>query len=317
MIRRRGLLAGLALPRPALAEGFPTRPLRAIVPFPPGSATDGIARFLAERLGRSLGQPVVVENVTGGNGAIAARQAARAAPDGHTMMVATNSTHAAAPWLLRNPGYDPVQDFLPVALTSLAPLVLMVRDDFPARDVVGFLAEARGRPGALNYGSGNIGSLAAAQLLQSMTGIAAEQVAYRGTPAAVTDLLAGRLDFLVSDLAAAGEHIRAGTLRALAVTTARRIPMLPEVPTLQEAGVPGYEFASWVAVFLPARSPAAAQDRLAREIAAILATEEATRFSLSIGLVAAPSGPAELADFQAREIALWGRIAEAAGLAKE
>jgi tripartite-type tricarboxylate transporter receptor subunit TctC len=209
MVRRRAVLGGLLLPGLARAQGgdgFPSRPLRAIVPFPPGSATDGIARFLAERLSHGLGQPVVVENVVGGNGAIAARQAARAAPDGHTFFVATNSTHAAAVHLMRNPGYDPVRDFMPVTLTSLAPLVLMVRDDFPARNVAGFLAAAWARPGALNYGSGNIGSLAAAQLLRSMTGIEAEQISYRGTPAAVTDLLAGRLQFMVSDLAAAGRH---------------------------------------------------------------------------------------------------------------
>ncbi len=131
-------------------------------------------------------------------------------------------------------------------MTSVAPLVLMVRSDFPAADVAGFVAHARANPGALNYGTGNIGSLAAAQLLLSLTGITAERVAYRGTPAAVADMLAGRIQFMVSDLAAAGEHIRAGSLRALGVTPARRIPMLPEVPTLQEeAGVPGYDFASW------------------------------------------------------------------------
>jgi tripartite-type tricarboxylate transporter receptor subunit TctC len=320
-MRRRSLLPGLVLPglAPGLAraEDFPVRPLRAIVPFPPGSATDGIARFLAERLSRSLGQPVVVENIAGGNGAIAARQAARAAPDGHSLFFATNSTHAAAVHLLRDPGYDPVRDFLPVTLTSLAPLVLMVRADFPAQDVATFIAAAKARPGALNYGSGNIGSLAAAQLLKTMAGIEAEQISYRGTPAAVTDLLAGRLHFLVSDLASAGEHIRSGSLRALGVTTSQRIPMLPEVPTLQEAGVPGYDFASWVAVFLPARSPAAAVERLNREIRASLAAEDGIRYSLGVGLVPATSGPTELAAFQAREIALWGRIAEAAHLPKE
>ncbi|WP_149537892.1 Bug family tripartite tricarboxylate transporter substrate binding protein [Siccirubricoccus phaeus] len=318
-MRRRTLLTGLLAPMAGRAqdEPWPTRALRAIVPFPPGSATDGIARFVAERLSSRLGQTVVIENLAGGNGLIAARQAARAAPDGHTAFFATNSTHAASVHLAKEPGFDPVRGFLPVTLTSLAPLVLMVRTDFPARTVEEFIAVARAKAGALNYGTGNIGSLAAAQLLKSLTGIAAEQISYRGTPAAVTDLLAGRLQFLVSDLAAAGEHIRAGTLRALGVTTAQRIPMLPEVPTLQEAGVPGYEFASWVAVFLPARSPAAIQARLNREIRAIIDSEEGERFSLSIGLVAATSTPDELAAYQSREIALWGRIAQAANLPKE
>jgi tripartite-type tricarboxylate transporter receptor subunit TctC len=320
MIGRRLVLATPMLPFAAQAQGgdgFPARPLRAIVPFPPGSATDGIARFVGERISRTLGQPVVVENIAGGNGAIAARQAARAAPDGHAFMFATNSTHAAAVHLMREPGYDPVRDFAPVTLTSIAPLVLMVRADFPARDVAAFVTEAKARAGSLNYGTGNIGSLAAAQLLISSTGITAERISYRGTPAAVTDLLAGRIHFMVSDLASAGEHVRAGTLRALAVTPAQRIPMLPEVPTLQEAGVAGYEFASWVAVFLPARSPAAAVARLNREIRAVLDSEEGRQFSLRLGLVSSTGTPEDLARFQAREIEQWGRIAQAANLPRE
>lgn len=319
MIHRRHLFVAAAL-APAVVhaeEAYPNRPLRAIVPFPPGSATDGIARFVAERMSRGLGQPVVVENVAGGNGTIAARQAARAAPDGYTIMFGTNSTHAAILYLLREPGYDPTADFTPVSLTSIAPLVLMVRSDFPATTVAGFIERARAQAGALNYGTGNIGSLAAAQLLLSSTGITAERVAYRGTPAAVTDLLAGRIQFMVSDLAAAGEHIRAASLRALGVTPARRIPMLPDVPTLQEAGVPGYDFASWVAVFAPAHTPQAAITRLNRVVRATLDSEEGARVSQNVGLVAATSTPEELADFQKREVAQWGRIAEAAGLTRE
>ncbi|MEO3474251.1 tripartite tricarboxylate transporter substrate binding protein [Roseomonas sp. CAU 1739] len=320
MIARRLILAAPLLPFAARAQGsdaFPTRPMRAIVPFPPGSATDGIARFVGERIGRSLGQPVVIENVAGGNGAIAARQAARAAPDGYTVMFATNSTHAAAVHLLKEPGYDPVRDFTPVTLTSIAPLVLMVRADFPARSVAEFITEAKARAGSMNYGTGNIGSLAAAQLLISSTGISAERISYRGTPAAVTDLLAGRLHFMVSDLASAGEHVRAGTLRALGVTPARRIPMLPDVPTLQEAGVPGYDFASWVAVFAPARVPPAIVARLNHEIRGALDSEEGQRYSLSLGLVSATGTPDDLARFQAREIDQWGSIAQAAGLPRE
>lgn len=320
MIARRLVLAMPFLPLAAQAQGsdaFPSRPLRAIVPFPPGSATDGVARFVAERISRSLGQPVVVENVTGGNGTIAARQAARAAPDGHAFMFATNSTHAAAVHLMREPGYDPVRDFEPVTLTSIAPLVLMVRADFPARNVAEFVAAAKARAGGLNYGTGNIGSLAGAQLLISITGISAERISYRGTPAAVTDLLAGRLHFMVSDLASAGEHVRAGTLRALGVTPAQRIAMLPDVPTLQEAGVPGYDFASWVAVFAPARTPQGAIARLNREIRSVLDSEEGRRHSLGLGLVSSTGTPDDLARFQAREIEQWGRIAQDASLPRE
>lgn len=219
--------------------------------------------------------------------------------------------------LMRDPGYDPVRDFAPVTLTSIARLVLMVRSDFPARDITEFVTEAKARAGALNYGTGNIGSLAAAQLLISRTGVSAERISYRGTPAAVTDLLAGRLHFMVSDLASAGEHVPAGTLRALGVTPAQRIPMLPDVPTLQEAGVPGYDFTSWVAVFLPARSPDIAAARLNREIRAVLDSEEGRRFSLSLGLVSSTGTPDHLTRFQAREIEQWGCIAQAANLPRE
>ncbi|MBK1661135.1 hypothetical protein CKO45_23255 [Paracraurococcus ruber] len=317
---RRGLapLAATLLPLPAAAQdAWPSRPLRAIVAFPAGSGTDTLARFYGERLGRVLGQAVLVENIGGANGAIAARAAARAAPDGHTLFFGTVSTHAANPNLMRDPGYDPVEDFAPVSLISVNALGLLVRADFPARDLREFTAHALARPGQLNHGVGNAGGIAGAHLLAAATGIRAEQVAYRGTPAAVADLLGGRIQYMVVDLGPAVEHLRAGTLRVLAVTTAQRIALLPDVPTMQEQGLAGFDFASWNAVWMPARSPQAAVARLNWEIVAIGGTEEARRFMATMGVASSTSTPDWLAAHVRQDLARWARIAADAGMAKE
>jgi tripartite-type tricarboxylate transporter receptor subunit TctC len=313
------LLTSATGPRCATAQeaAWPSRPLRAIVAFPAGSGTDTLARFYAERLGRTLGQPVTVENIGGANGAIATRAATRAAPDGYTLFFGTVSTHAANPNLLREPGYDPVADFAPVSLITINALALLVRADFPARDLAGFLAHARARPGQLNHGVGNAGGIAGAHLLSAATGIRAEQITYRGTPAAIADLLGGRLQFMVVDLGPAVEHLRAGTLRALAVTTAQRIDLLPNVPTMQEAGVPGYDFASWNAVWMPARSPAPVVARLNQEIVAIGESAEAKRFTATMGITSTTGTPEALGAFTAQELARWARIVAEAGIARE
>jgi tripartite-type tricarboxylate transporter receptor subunit TctC len=324
-MRRRHLVALLApLPFtgvPAAAQeaaaAWPTRPVRILVPFPAGSGTDTLARFYAERMTRSLGQPVPVENMGGANGAIATRAAARAAPDGHTVFFGTVSTQAANPNLLREPGYDPLRDFAPVSMLTINALALLVRADFPARDLAGFLAHARANPGRLNFGIGNADGLGGTHLLTSATGIQAEQITYRGTPAAGTDLLGGRLHFMVVDLGPAVEHLRAGTLRALAVTTARRIEILPEVPTMQEAGIAGYDCASWNAVYVPARTPPAVVARLNREIVAVGEGAEAKRFAAGMGITSTTNTPEALGAFTARELARWARIVEEAGIPKE
>ncbi len=321
--RRTALRALAALPlaaalRPARAQdtAWPTRPVRILVPFPAGSGTDTLARFYADRLARSLGQPVPVENLGGANGAIGARAAARAAPDGHTVFFGTVSTHAANPNLLREPGYDAVRDFAPVSMLTINGLGLLVRADFPARDLQGFLAEARAKPGVLNFGVANAGGLAGTHLLTKATGIQAEQVTCRGTPAAMTDLLGGRIQFMVVDLGPAVAHLQAGTIRALAVTTARRLALLPEVPTLQEAGLPDFDFASWNGVWVPAGTPPAVITRLNREIVAIGESEEARAFTRGMGIASTTSTPEALGAFTERELARWARIVEEAGIPK-
>jgi tripartite-type tricarboxylate transporter receptor subunit TctC len=323
--RRRALLAAAAAaplapaaaPRAQQDAPWPARPVRALVAFPAGSGTDTLARFYAERLTRALGQPVPVENMGGANGAIAARAAARAAPDGYTMFFGTVSTHAAGPNLLREPGYDPVRDFAPVSMITINALGLLVRADFPARDLAGFVAHARAHPGALNYGIGNAGGLGGTHLLKAATGIQAEQITYRGTPQAMADLLGGRIQFMVVDLGPAVEHLRAGTIRALAVTTARRIDLLPEVPTLQEQGLAGFDYASWNAVWTPARTPPAVVARLNREIVAVGESAEAKRFAAGMGVQSTTSTPEALGAFVEKELAQWARIVAEAGIPKE
>ncbi len=325
LTRRRCLSTLGALTLPLVASpgasaqeaAWPTRPVRILVAFPAGSGTDTLARFYAERLARSLGQPFPVENMGGANGVIATRAAARAAPDGYTVFFGTVSTHAANPNVLREPGFDPIRDFAPVSMLTINALALLVRADFPARNLQEFLAYARANPGKLNFGIGNAGGLGGTHLLTKATGIQAEQVTYRGTPAAMTDLIGGRIQFMVVDLGPAVPHLRAGTIRALAVTTARRIDLLPDVPTMQESGIEGYDFASWNAVWMPARTPAPIVERLNRAIVAIGESEEAKRFMAGLGLTSTTSTPEELGAFTARELARWARIVEEAGIPRE
>jgi tripartite-type tricarboxylate transporter receptor subunit TctC len=260
---------------------------------------------------------VPVENMGGANGVIATRAAARAAPDGTTMFFGTVSTHAANPNLLREPGFDPIKDFAPVSLITINALALLVRADFPARTLQEFIVRARSATNPLNYGVGNAGGIGGTHLLRQATGIRGEQIAYRGTPAAITDLLGGRLDFMVVDLGPAVPHLRAGTLRALAVTTPQRIDMLPDVPTMQEGGLAGYDFASWNAVWMPAQTPAPIIARLNREIVAIGESAEAKRFAAAMGVTSTTSTPEALAAFNRRELALWERIVAEAGIPKE
>jgi tripartite-type tricarboxylate transporter receptor subunit TctC len=321
---RRSLLAlgaGAALLSPAIARGqeanWPSRPVRIIAAFPAGSGTYSLARFYGERLGRIFGQNFVIENIGGANGAIGARAAARAAPDGYTIFFGSVSTHAANPHLMRETGYDPLRDFAPLSMISINPLGVLVRADNPARDLQAFIAHARANPGALNYGIGNAGGLAGTHLLSQAAGFKAEQIAYRGTPQAMADLLGGRLHFLVTDLGPAVEHLRAGTIRALAVTTARRVETLPDVPTVAESGLPGFDFASWNGAWMPARTPPAIIARLSQEMIKIGQSDEAKRHIGALGIVSNPSTPEALGEFNRRELALWARIAAEANVEKQ
>lgn len=236
---------------------FPDRPIRFVVPFPPGGSSDTVARLVAQRAGEQLGQSVVIDNRSGGSGAIGVEIAARAAPDGHTWALGTTSTHAIAP--ATNPGaYDPVRHFTPVTLLGDSPYFVLVHPSVPAHNVKELIAHARAHPGKLNYASAGNSSLAhfAGALFQSRAKVELTHVPYKGSAPALIDLLAGRVEMQFGSIPPALPHMQAGRLRALAVTSARRISAAPAVPTVIESGLPDYEAVLWMAVLLPAGAPA-------------------------------------------------------------
>lgn len=306
------LCLSFALPS-AQAETYPTRSIRLVVPFPAGSTTDIMARFLSERVGQALGQTLVVENKAGAQGSIAATEVSRAAPDGYTLLVGTNSTQSANVHLFKTLPYDPAKDFAAITQFSMNPLVMVVRDGLPVQDLKGFLAHAKTHQGKLNYGTGNSGSLVAAQMLKDLASIEAMDVPYPGTPQAMNDLLAGRLDFMITDISVTKPHIEAGKVRALGVTPHIRTKALPNTPTLAEAGLPGYEFVAWGGLFAPAGTPQPIVQKLNHAFVDALRSPEAAAFFAKQGLEPTPRTPAEFADYVAQQTVLWGKLLSAAG----
>lgn len=301
----------------AATSDYPARPIHLVVPFPAGSTTDAMARFLGERVGKSLGQSVIVENKAGAQGSIAASEVSRAQADGYTLLVGTNSTQSANVHLFKKLPYDPARDFLAITQFTMNPLILVVRPDLPAQNVEQLLIYAKEHPGKLNYGTGNTGSLAAAQMLKDMAGIQAMEVPYAGTPQAITDLLAGRLDFMITDISVTRPYIEAGKLRALAVTPRERVESLPDVPTLAESGLPDYEFVAWGGLFAPAGTPEPVIERLNQAFVQALQSEEAVAFFAKQGQQAAPRTPRAFADYVVAQTDLWGELLAAAGQKKQ
>jgi tripartite-type tricarboxylate transporter receptor subunit TctC len=254
----------------ALAQGFPNKPIRIVVPFPPGSATDSIARTLGASVSAAIGQPVLVDNKAGADGAIAGSDVARAAPDGYTLLMATNSPMSAVPALKKNPPYDPVADFTPITDVGRYTFFLVVHPSVPANTIGELIAYGKANPGKLNYATGNTTGIVSTALFMSLGGMQMVHVPYKGEPQAITDLLAGRVQFLVASAATTAPHVRDGKLRALAVTLEQRSPALPDVPTIAEAGMPAFKLTSWAGLFGPARMPADVAQRLNREFVAAI-----------------------------------------------
>ncbi|MDB5620038.1 tripartite tricarboxylate transporter substrate binding protein [Tardiphaga sp.] len=310
------IVASTLLMQLAMAQDYPSRIIKLVVPFPAGSATDVEARFLADKVGATLNQKVLVENKPGANGNLGASEAARAAPDGYTLYLATNSTHSANVHLYNKLPFDPVADFTPVARLTRNPLVMVVNKDFPAQDLRAFITYAKANPGKLSYGTGNTGSMAAAQLVKSMAGIDAVKVSYPGTPQAITDLLGGRIEFVITDVAVTREFIGQGSLRALGVTTPVKVASLPDVPTMSDAGLNGYDFAAWSGLFAPKGTPDAIVQRLNKAFSDAMTTPDAKTFFAGIGLEPNTSTPDGLADHVKAQTDLWGRIIKESGLEK-
>ena len=305
-MRRRSLLAALTLPWSAAAQGYPDRPIRIIVPFAAGGIIDVVARILAEPVGRQLGQPLVIENVPGAGATIGARAAARAAPDGHTLLL-NGAAHAVMAALYPDLGFDPLGAFAPIALLGDQPFVLCVNPAVPAQDVAGFLAWLRAKGDAANFATTGIGAAShlAAELLKQRAGVDFTLVTYRGTPQAVTDLLAGRADFMIDSQTLLAPLAQEGKLRALAVTTPRRSRLLPALPTLAEAGIAGYAASSWQALYAPTGTPAPILDRVAAAVAVAQADPAVQARYAEQGIELLQGGPAEATRFIYAEAAKW------------
>lgn len=319
MTSRRALLLSLAalpLARPALAQGaWPARPVRVIVPFAPGGATDILGRLTATELGNVLGQPFVVENRAGAGGNVGSDLVAKSSPDGYTLLFGAAGNIGINPSLFSNMPYDPARDLAPISLIAEVTNVLVVHPSVNARSVQELIALARTTPGGLVYASSGNGSTIhlSAELFASMTQLRMTHVPYRGSGPAMADLLAGRVALMFDNLPSALPHVREGRLRALAVTAARRTPVLPDVPTIAEAGVPGHEATSWFGLFAPAGAPREIVDRMAREMATFARRPEVAERIRALGAEPITNTPEEFTVMVREEITKWGAVVRASG----
>jgi len=303
----------------ALAQAYPTKPIKLVVPFPPGGVGDTLARLVMTRVAKELGQPVVVENLAGAGGNIGAQNAARAAADGYTLLYGTNGTHGINQTLYKNAGFDALKDFEPVSqLTRIAAMVV-VRPGLPANTMPELLKLLKASPGRYTFASAGNGTTShlAGEILKSSAGLSIVHIPYRGGGPAMTDLLGGQVDMLIDVMPSTAPQVRAGKLRGLAVTTARRVPAMPELPTIAESGMPGFDVSAWDAIFVPARTPAPLIAQLNDAIRKALADPELRAQLVERGAEAAPSSPAELGAFVKSEIVRWGEAVKRSGAAVE
>ena len=309
--------AAAALPTAAFAQAYPARPITFVVPFAAGSATDQLARALGNSITQETRQAVIVNDQAGASGMMAAQFAAKAAPDGYTVLITTNTTHAADEHLFRKMPYDPVKDFVPVTGLGKGGQVLVVRPDSPYKTVADLIADARKNPGKLSFGSGSSSSRVAGEMLKQMTHTDILHVPYKSNPNALTDLLGGQITFMITDTATGVPQIKGGKLRALGVSTTKRVALLPEVPTLDEAGVKGYDMGYWFAAYVPAGTPAAVVARLRELLISGTGSAGARSFFETTGSSAWTTTSDELAKFQHGEAAKWGVVIKAAGIEPE
>lgn len=315
------LIAGLAVcaASGALAQSYPAKPLRFVVPFAAGGGSDLVARTVAAKLTEALGQPVVVDNRAGAAGSIGADIAAKSPPDGHTLLLGSNGPLAINPSLYAKLPYDASRDFAPVSLVTIMPFVLVVHPALPVRTVKELIALAKSKPGQLNYGSPGNGSTThlANELLKSMTGTSITHVPYKGVAPAATDLISGQVQMMSGDLSTLLPHVRSGRMRALAVTAARRSSLLPNVPTVAEAGVPGYEASGWFGVLVPAGTPQPIVTRLNSAIVKGLESSDSRERLAALGGEVAGDTPEHFAAHIRTEAAKWSKLIRTLGLKNE
>lgn len=313
-----GLTATAAF-RPGFAQGFPSRAVTIVVPYPAGGPVDAVARLFAEEAAGDLGQPVAVDNRGGASGMTGTAAVARAEPDGHTLILGTNQTHATNQSLFKTCPYDAVKDFAPVAGIADIPHVLVARKSLQVKHVRELVAGAKQMPDAMNYGSTGNGSAShlAAELFKTKTGTDIRHIPFRGAAPMVTELLAERLDISFATLPSVVQHIEAGNLKALAVASGKRAPRLPDIPTLQEAGIAGVEADAWFALFAPANTPAPAIERLYRAAAAAFAKDRPRQALAAQGMTLALRTPQEMSVLLPAEVTKWAEVIRAARVTVE
>jgi len=319
--RRRTLVlatlfcAAIGAARPVHPQAYPVKPMRFIVPHSVSGSPDILARFLASKLGEAVGQQVIVENQPGAAGIIGAEKAARAAPDGYTL-VTGSSAIVINPSLYRKVGYDVQRDFQPITALASAPLVLVVHPSLPVRSTRDLVALARAKPGAINYASGGSGSAAhmAAELFKTMAAVNLVHVPYKGTAPALVDLVGGHVSVAFYTVSAIGEHVKSGRLRALGITALQRSPTLPDLPTVAESGLAGYEASTWIGVLAPSGTPSDIIARLHAEIVKILAMPDVKQRFTSQGLDIIANTPEQFAAQIKSDLAKWARVIRASGV---
>ena len=302
----------------ALAQAYPAKPIRVIIPFAAGSATDTVGRIYAQKMGESLGQALVVDNRAGANGSIGADAVAKAAPDGYTLLVGTNTTNAAINSLMKNVPFHFERDFAPVSFLGSIPLLVCVSNEFPAKTLKDLVALAKSKPGTIAFATASASQRVSTEMLASMTGIKLVNVPYKSSPNAVTDLMSGQVQLFTADLAVTLQQVKAGKIRALAVTSRQRTALAPDVPTVNEAaGLKDYELIAWFALFAPAATPKDVVVKLNEAVRRSAGTADLKERFTPVGLDVATGSPEELAARVKVEAAKWSKAMSEAGIEPE
>jgi tripartite-type tricarboxylate transporter receptor subunit TctC len=312
------MLAGSALaPASAAAQDFPSRAIKFVVPFTAGSATDTLARVLGQKLNATQGWTVVIENMAGASGQTAASNVARAAPDGHTVFVTSNTTHAANQNLFKKLSYDPIGDFAPITRLGDITLALALHPSIPANNVRELIAYGKANPGKLSFGAGSTSSRMASEMLKARAGFDMLHVPYRANPLAVADLLGGQVSLVFADVSTTLPQIRSGKVKGLGVSSVKRTPLAPDLPTMIEEGIPDYEMIGWFAAFAPAKTPAPVVEKLNGAIRAAVEDKTVQENLLKAGIEPLTSTPDELRAYVVSETRKWADIVKAAGIEPE
>ncbi len=317
-IRILCLVAAMLVASPAFAQGWPSRPVRVVAAYPAGGSIDIVARLVSQRLGESLGQPFIVENKAGAAGNIGTDFVAKAAPDGYTLLMGSAAAISSAPNVYAKLPYDPLKDLLPIVLVANQPNALIVRPGLAANNVREFIALARANPGKLNYGSSGVGASQhmTAELFAMMTGVQITHVPYKGGAPAMADLMSGQIDFMFDPVPTSIQVVRSGKVRALAVTSLRRSEVMPDLPSMAEAGLDGFELRGWIGLLAPANTPRDLVQRLNGEVLKMLAADLRGKL-LELGLDVAGGTPEQFAAFIREDIAKYGRIVKASGMPQQ